>query len=204
MATDPRDSADTVRQQLDRRILALREDLRLDQGVRVREMAQAYVDARAEMNTLKASFVGYVADERAALERRVFAPPGSAPATAEARVARDASFRDALERAERCANQDDLRALQRRAVRVGDDYLEQACLVLAAEHAWQNAVDDYGSRHPESADAALELIAFNQTVDTAQFQFFQQQAAFALQKPRELVMTPDWMIEAVAAGRAAV
>ena len=123
MAADPRDLAVTVRERLNAQFTALRDDLRLDATVRLREMAGLYIKAKDEMLALRAQFGEAIAEQRNKLERSVLSPPDSRSLTAEGRIARDGSYCDALERAERCNDHEKLLGLLERAHRTGDDLM---------------------------------------------------------------------------------
>jgi hypothetical protein len=210
MAADPRDLAITVRERLDAQIVALRDDLRLDAQVRLRDMAAAYIKAKDKMLALRAQFGEAIAEQRNELERSLLSAPGSGSLTAEGRIARDASYRDALERAERCADDKELLGLLDRAHRVGDDALERACLVLATEQVagepqldgmpspFGRVVDRFIELNPDTADDVRTLQGFDAEVKSARFKLANFQFAFQISPPRELSAIADWQIQELA------
>lgn len=105
-------------------------------------------------------------DRQQQLQVRVLtAPPMSATATPGDRIARDLSYRDALDRAHAAATtpvrdgdgSGALRTYLDRALRAGDNLAAHAALSAAFEHGYAEVADAYNAAHPGEADAVVEL-----------------------------------------------
>ncbi len=155
MATNPKaDQAQAVHQRYSERIAAIRKDDRLsDKAIRI-ALAQAWVTAADALAKLREAYQDDFDRERRQLEARVLRPTlsGLAPTTSD-RIAQDASFRDALDRATKAENSTDLIQLLERSERVGDAIQVRAVVATAFERRDLHTLDAHLERHPtERAD----------------------------------------------------
>jgi hypothetical protein len=114
-------------------------------------VATARTAANRKLQAMHDEYIARVESERKRLERLLFAPP-SLPlgATTSDRVARDASFRDALDRAGRTRPEqpDDLLDMLRRAQRSGDAIQARAALTVALDRNHVAAINAYTDENP--------------------------------------------------------
>ena len=165
-----------------------RNDHLSEGGKRVR-IAQAYVDAKDAMTAALGDLEFGVAQQRRALELAAFSPQSGSLTTTQ-KVAQDASYRDALSRADQLQDQDEATALLQRAGRTGDDLLAQAVAVIAAERMWPSVLDTYAAEHPSHADAVGQLIDLNRTERDPNWQVSRSMHV-SLSRPDELAGIPD-------------
>src|SRR5687767_2191311 len=97
-----------------------------------RGLAQSWVTTAEAIRALKDEYLGEAARQKKALEEKLVRPPklpfGATPSEA---IARDASFRDALDRAEKAETPDALLAVLRRGELYGDPIQVRAAVAVA-------------------------------------------------------------------------
>lgn len=196
MAVDPRDAAEALRKRLRTRVEAIRNDARLSDDAKVADIAREYATAVPEMAALKQRFADEIVDGQRDLERRVFGAPGKATSP-EGKAAIDASYRDAVERAEKCRSGGECLRILRRANQMDDEAMARACVMVAADKGWSDVIEAYGETRPAAADAIRELAVYRSQVSSTAFQS-SQFFTWTLSKPVELSAMSSWQINEIA------
>jgi len=113
------------------------------------EIATLRQEVNVRLAQLQDEDTKQVETERAELERRLLAPPDiSVTATASDRIARDASYRDALERARGAKEGPRLLEMFRDAERFGDSIMAKACMAVALDRGEIPVLDAWLETHP--------------------------------------------------------
>lgn len=167
------DVVDRVRDEAQRHIDKTRADTRLSNEAKAADVATLTAEANARITALSA-------EHEASMQRRIdelrrgLCTPSSTAIGAE-RVAIDASFRDALERAKRTELQEGTKHplidVFNSARITGDTLQQRACLVEALARNDVDVMNAWLADHPEDDRALNDLYAISrETVDiTAQF-----------------------------------
>jgi hypothetical protein len=173
---DERDEAIQTYWQLEQDINRVGGDTRLTKQALYDGVQALYDTARGKIDQLRAAFWQRVNGERQRLMQSLMAPnwkPAGAT-TAEAEVAGQAMYLDALDRAGKAAEKDGatgVRRLLTLAGNIGNKHLEQACFCTALENlepefgtttAWDAVINEFLGRYPAFAsdvDALRRLIA---------------------------------------------
>ena len=139
-----------------------RNNKQLTAEAKRKALAQAWVVTSDEVAKLRNEFLDQADKRRRELEEKHLRPkrPHWAADPAE-RVARDGSWRDALDRADRADNPEALLRLLRRAQSVGDDIQERAVLAAAFERgpaAYLDVLNAHVGAHPDEEGALQELV----------------------------------------------
>jgi len=146
-----RDLAESVTDQANRELSAVKNDPRLTEDARYQDTAKIRNDLREKLAALRDKEDAIVADKLRSLERTVLGTAGSNPAEV-------ISYRDAAERA---ASVDDLREaeeMMRRALLSGDSGLAKALLNRAVEKGWSTVADAYSAENPTIGGALNDLM----------------------------------------------
>lgn len=146
VAQDLIDRADQARQSAQNTIRALKENQNLTDDARSREIAQTRTDLFARVEELRKEYEAKLDAEDDRLRRYISSPL----AAGVDRVAVDASYRDALERARSTepAAPDQLRQIYRDARSVSDSLQQQAALVVALDREDIEVINAYIGDHP--------------------------------------------------------
>jgi hypothetical protein len=188
--------ATTALRLYEERRTAIRTNQRLTEDEKRRLIAAEWVRAADVLKAAREDYFGESARELEALrKKRLGAPSAPFGANPEEALVRRSSYRDALERADRRENADELERLLRQAVLSGDKEQEQAVLVTAMERAIAgiagsddteagnplDVVNTYVEAHPE-AEADLQRI-INLSATVGQTTSALLQAAFSFAPP---------------------
>jgi hypothetical protein len=188
------DQIEAIREAVEARYADVRNNRDLNGDAKRRQIATAYVDAKAKLDKLAADSTASATDHRTTLSRKLFGIPNQADASAMI------SYRDAQDRAATIDKVADAIALMNRASMSGDDLLVRAVLEQAYDSQWPTVVDTYIALNPANADAASELWDITtRRGPSAIVNFFE----FFTPVPPELAGMSDWKIQEVAAGQAA-
>jgi len=151
--------ADRVASDAGRRIAAIEADTRLSDDAKRIDIEAIKRSVNAERKALRDVYEGQLTDRLDVLRRRLCSPPESA-STAEA-IARDASFRDAMERARRTeartAVGHPLADLLFSARLTADSLQERAAMVIALERGDLDVVEAWVETHPNDRAPLEEL-----------------------------------------------
>lgn len=191
---DPRDAAEALRVKLREQVASIENDARLSKDAKLVDVARAYLAAQAEMRALAQKFADSVVDYQRTLERSVFGAPETAKSP-EGKAAIDASYRDAVERADQCKTGSECLGLLQRADRMGDEAMARACVMIAAENGWGQVIDAYGDTRPADADKIRELASYRASITSPGFRF-NNNMQFGLPKP--IALSAYGNIEALA------
>lgn len=171
-----------------------------DEGRR-RQIARSYLSTSEAIDGLRIQLEQANEAERKRLEKRFVGPsPLPLGATTADSIARDASFRDALERASATPPGDGkLGEIMQRATMVGDTLLARAALTVAIERSDVPAVNVWLADHPADDAPMNRLFALAEESSTSAA--FHRALEFSKpDKPRELVgLSQDQIAEAATA-----
>ena len=143
--------ASELRANYQRSVEALRNDRRLTEEAKAEGIAEARGRTNASLAELYKKRTESRRAERARLERSIFAAPASLPgATVGDRIAIDASFRDALDRAKRTSIEqpEELMELATQAEVVGDRLQSRAALVVAFDRGHVEVINAWTDANP--------------------------------------------------------
>jgi len=146
--------AGQIADQAGRRIADIQGDQRLAGEAKAQDVARVKAERNASVKALGVAHEAALAAELDGLRRRLCSPPGGA--TGAERIARDASFRDAMQRAHATEPRDGvfhpLMDLIYGARLTGDDLQERAAMVEALSRADADVLDVWLQSHPEDGD----------------------------------------------------
>lgn len=137
-----------------RQIAEIRADQRLSDDAKAADVARLTAETNANRKALGAAHEAGLAAELDTLRRRLCSPPGVA--TGAERIARDASFRDAMQRAHATEARNGpvhpLMDVIHGARLTGDDLQERAAMVVALERGDADVLDAWLQAHPEDGE----------------------------------------------------
>jgi hypothetical protein len=167
--------------ELDREVARIREDRTLNDLTKRLRIAAAYRDHKAEQDAHDAREQQARADRSSELHRRLFSPPGDT-----------ASYRDALDRAERSG--EPVEALQRlrRAQEMGDEEQARAFALVATERLWVDVINAYAETRPDVEEALQEL--WDLRADDTR-NSLRRRLATTLHKPEEIAGMSEYDID---------
>ncbi len=138
------------------RIARIRNDERLTDEAKAADVAPIVAARNAKMKALGEELEVSLGRELDTLRRRLCTPPPSAAATGAEIIARDASFRDALQRARQTKPRDgvfhQLLGLSDTARLTGDSLQERAAMVVALERNDVDVLNAWIKEHPDDAE----------------------------------------------------
>jgi len=148
--------ADEVSARAAERIAAIRSDQRLTDEAKAADVAPIVAKRNARVRALGEELEASLTRELDTLQRRLCTPPPSASATGAEIIARDASFRDALQRARQTETRDgvfhQLMDLSHTARLTGDSLQERAAMVVALERNDVDVLNAWIAEHPDDAE----------------------------------------------------
>ena len=136
----------------------VRSDRRLSDEAKRHALAKAWVRTADKVKEIRDDYFGQAERERKNLEARLLRPPSSSFASAAEKVAADTSYRDALDRADRTENAEELTRLLSRAQRVGDDLQVRAVLATALERRDFNTLNAHVEHNPRQEEDIQNLL----------------------------------------------
>jgi hypothetical protein len=203
MASNPRvDEAQAVHDTFTSRVAAIRANDRLSELAKREALAQAWVTAADKLDALRAAYQEDVGGERRDLERKLLRPkvPGLAPTAAD-RLALDASFRDALDRASSIESSEELVQLLQRSERVGDAVQVRAIVATAVERGDLHVLEAHLEVHPDER-ADFERLLEMSTGATSRRERLAMSMVFGRPPvPGELGTSDEFAVRRVAEGR---
>lgn len=156
---------------------AIRADRRLTPEGKRSKLAQAYLKAKAEVDSLRAQETERTSTRRAELQRSLFGA-SSDPASVVA-------YRDAMDRVSKLNKVDEAHAALQRAEMTGDSIMARAIALHAADRGWAPVLQAYTQGDPMAQDSLAELTALTADVNdrTAQLS---RSMSYSLSLPNEL------------------
>lgn len=142
------------------RIEEIREDKRYTPDAKAEQIKETKEQHNAKIAELRKLHADSIAADTDRIRRQLFKPLGNITDRPADKVARDASFRDALQRARattKDADSSDLVDLLNDASFTGDDLQERAAMVVAMERGDVPALDQWLERHP-SDNASISAL----------------------------------------------
>lgn len=136
----------------------IRDDRDLSPQGRSRAIAREWVRAERDISEARESWVADQQRRRASYEEKVLRPRKPMGLSASEKIAIDASFRDALDRAERAESAETRLKMLRQARHTGDDLQERAVVVVALDRKELEVLRAHVDAHPEEKDAVEALI----------------------------------------------
>lgn len=157
------EQAEAVRAEYARTSSAIEADQRLTPEAKAKMRAEAREQANGRLRAIHEATEASIARERANLERRLMSPPAlGVAATTSDKIARDASYRDAVERARRvAADPGALVELLELAESTGDDLQARAILAVGLQRGHAHVVNRYTSTRraeEQAVDRLYELL----------------------------------------------
>lgn len=156
------------REQYNRRIQEIRDNPDLNAEARQRMMLEAYNEAQKAHERLASESRKEQETNLDKLERRVFAPGMTSDATPGDKASIASSYRDALDRASKITEEEDLVSLQRRARATGDRLLERAAFYRAAELGSSTVTEAHLEAYPQERKGWEELLEVSRAASTVQ------------------------------------
>ena len=175
-----------IRAAFDKTCATIRANTELSDLGKQRAMAAAWLKTRASLAEIQATETRAVVARRAELELQIFGIGTGGPAAA-------ADYRDAQDRAERCAQPADALRLLNRTTRTGDETLAKAIAGFSVEQGWTGVLDHYASTRPAVRDALAELQQIDHDAADAG-SHIARGAIYTPTKPAELQRFSDLMI----------
>jgi hypothetical protein len=155
-----------LRRENQQRLQAIRADRDISEEKKQRLIAKAYLDLKTALEGAQVERDSKTATKRSLLERRLYGLPERANASEMI------SYRDALDRANQIAANDEAAslALMKRAQVSGDDLLLRAVLAAAYERQQVDVINGYSAANPKAYADVEELWAI-QTDQVSPFDF---------------------------------
>jgi hypothetical protein len=143
------EQAATLRDRFTARAESIEANGDLSDEARARMLEEARAATNEQIRVLHDQVVGGWESERQQLEKDILGPPPAPMWDGPTdRIARDASYRDALDRVVRTEDSDALARLHRTAALVGDYLQERAAMAIALEAGHADIVNAYIEAHP--------------------------------------------------------
>jgi hypothetical protein len=180
-----------------RELEQIRADTRLSPAGKLQRVARSYLVARDGAAAAKQEAAAAREAERRKIEERLFRPP-TAPGAAE-NIARQASYRDALERASRVSSPAEIAAMLDLARITGDDLQEQAIVAVATKRQDTDALKAYLQQRPE-AEPDLQRLLDLTSPPTAADAFTEAMKFAGPQRPQEIGRASDQTLLRIAEG----
>lgn len=183
-----------AREQYSKTVESTRANTRLTDDGRREQIAKAYLDARDQMDSLRAARTSKLASRTAGLERTLF---GIKPTSSAQDVI---SARDAADRVDALALGDvaGLSALLDRAIRIGDTVLAKECLRRGWDERSDHIIEKYSAAYPRDSVALEQLAQLAHDDDSGTLAADISEVAFYLPPPPELVHFTEHQMEQLA------
>lgn len=204
MAAGDGDPERSAAAQVNRDFRATVDDIRANpsfsnDGRRI-EIAKAWVSAETRLAELRTKYSAAAQADIDAAEAKAFGPPGPKPAPGADTIARDANYRDAIQRAQAVDRPEALGQLLRLAHRTQDPLFEHAIAVVAAGHNWTRVLAVYSELRPDRAQAIADYSAIAADYRRPNLNL-RNQFVFHVQKPTEIDGRSPAQIQALADGK---
>lgn len=177
----PLDRARTLADSYTERLRDIRNDQRLSDDGRRGEIARLYVDHREAKRQLREEHEAALRRQRADLQSNAFGLHSTSDRHAD--IAEQASYRDALDRAERVGKPDEAITLMDRSKITGDHLLAKALVTVAAQRRWDGAVNHY---RQEFGGVAVDRLIDHIQMETDPTRRVGDSMAFSTPTPHEL------------------
>lgn len=188
--------------ELDRKLDYVRSNPRLSDQAKRSDIAAAWLHYREQVDALQAEDQRQRSARIKQLEQRLFHPAGRGSSTTE-RAARQASYRDALDRALKIESDAQARAALDLAFRTGDDDQAKALATIALDRSWMDTFDAYAEQHPGHHDDLQQLRDLKTIEDRTDLGLLMEREWLLLRaKPSELARVRDSQLPALAQERA--
>jgi hypothetical protein len=179
-----------IRQTLDKTCAGIRADPDLNDTGKEKAMAVAWLKCSATLTEIRATESDTIIARRTQLESELFGIGSTNPMAAT-------DYRDAMDRAERCAQPADALRLLDRTTRTHDETLAKAVAGFAVEQGWTNILDHYASTRPAAQNALAELRQIDSETSNSTG-LLARSAIYNPPKPPELARFSDSMIRTLA------
>jgi hypothetical protein len=165
--TTPADEVARIHREFTETKAAIAADTSLSDEGRTARLAAVAETANARIDKLRTDVEGGDAVERSSLELRLLAPP-SAPlgASATDKIAHQASYRDAIARANMTTSPAELLELQRTAHLSGDSLLARATLLVGMSRGDADTVNGWSRANPADEELVDRLFTLTHSGDT--------------------------------------
>jgi hypothetical protein len=165
MSQDHITAALELRKELDAEVRRVRSDVDLSPPAKARHITEAWRRTTVLLVEHREAYRAQRAERIATAKRRLFGPTFPADNTPATQTAVRASYRDALERAERATGLDDGMALLRRAEVTGDELQARAVGAIAHERGWSSVVHAFAESRRDDAELLAEYRELQQSAE---------------------------------------
>lgn len=158
------------------RVEDIKADSRLNPQAKNDDVKAIAAEANAKGAALGKAYEAQLRDEAESIRRRLWSSPDMLN-TSE-RIAQDASYRDAMERARRTDpnRPAELIELFKSASMISDSLQQRAAMTVGLERGNDEVLNGWVSEHPADLDRMQRLIDLNQSINSVKLQF--QRAMF--------------------------
>lgn len=182
--TSLRSQAATTMQNMQAQVDGVRADKNLSDVGKAEKIRAFYEKASVEVNTLQEREVTAINAKKTSANTRIFGneqsfDPGSIVA-----------YRDAQDRADRLADQNEAIRMYDRAVTGSDRQLERAILQRALSEGWQDIVSKHSENHPLDSASLTEMAEAAYLASDDIGVLLSRASAYSLPKPAEANWSP--------------
>lgn len=186
--TDHRQKAAEIRARFKSDLQRIRDNNDLSADGKVKRIAGVYRDARTQIDELRRTADEARQERIRKLERQLFSVEDD----------HQASYRDAVTRADTLGSEAEAQRTLERAHRTGDDVLAKAVAMVSTERGWTDALDTYVDKiNPDATDTFNDLLAARRE-DQDKARRLSDSMTFNVQRPNELSAANDRDIAAMA------